>query len=45
MDYISWIGLEQTEYFINNIQNVPLEVTKKNFVETAASTHYTENCN
>ncbi|WP_034061012.1 hypothetical protein [Lacinutrix jangbogonensis] len=45
MDYISWIGLEETEDFINNIQDVPLELTKKNFVEVSARTHYTNNCN
>ncbi|WP_034061171.1 hypothetical protein [Lacinutrix jangbogonensis] len=45
MDYITWIGLEETEDFANNIESVPLELTKKNFVETAARTYYTKNCN
>ncbi|WP_034061003.1 hypothetical protein [Lacinutrix jangbogonensis] len=31
-------------FFLNNIQNVSLEVTKKNFVEVSARTHYTNNC-
>ncbi|WAC03809.1 hypothetical protein N7U66_10540 [Lacinutrix neustonica] len=45
MDYIAWIGLEGTQDFINNIQDIPLELTKKNFVETSARTHYTNDCN
>ena len=45
MDYISWIGLEGTQDFINNIQNNPLEQTKKNYVENAARAKFTHNCN
>ncbi|MFD2551627.1 hypothetical protein ACFSQP_07345 [Bizionia sediminis] len=45
MEYISWIGLEGTQEFINNIQNNSLEFTKKNYVETAARIEYTNNCN
>ena len=33
MDYVTQIGLESTQVFINTIQNNPLEQTKKNFVE------------
>jgi hypothetical protein len=45
MDYISWIGLEGTQDFINNIQNNSLEQTKKNYIENAAREKYTQNCN
>ena len=45
MDYISWIGLEGTQDFINNIQNNPLEQTKKNYVENAARAKFTHECN
>ncbi len=45
MDYLTWVGLEGTQEFINTIQNVPLEQTKKNYVENAARTQYTNSCN
>lgn len=45
MEYVSWIGLEGTQDFINTIQNSPLEHTKKNYVENAARAKYTNNCN
>ena len=45
MDYISWIGLEGTQEYINTILNNPLEETKKSYVENAARTEYTNNCN
>ncbi|WP_290696818.1 hypothetical protein [Lacinutrix sp.] len=44
MNYITWIGLEETQEFVNNIQSHPLEQTKKNYVENAARAHYTNNC-
>ncbi len=45
MEYISWIGLEGTQEFINNIQNNSLEFTKKNYVENVARVKYNNNCN
>lgn len=45
MDYISWIGLEGTQQFANDIQSNPLEQTKKNYVENAARSQYSNNCN
>lgn len=45
MEYISWIGLEGTQEYINNIQNNSTEKAKKNYVENAARTKYTNTCN
>ena len=45
MNYISWIGLEGTQEFIDSIESDPLEETKKNYIENAARAQYTNNCN
>lgn len=43
MNYISWIGLEGTQDYINTIQNNPLELSKKVYIESAARLFYSHN--
>lgn len=45
MEYISWVGLEGTQEYINNIQNNATEKANKNYVENAARNKYTNTCN
>ena len=44
MDYISWIGLEQTQDYATNISSIPTELAKKQYIEGVANTKYTHNC-
>ncbi len=43
MNYISWIGLEGTQNYINTIQNNSLEHQKKVYIEDAARLFYSHN--
>ena len=45
MNYISWIGLEGTQEYSTSILSIPTELAKKNYVEGAANTKYTNTCN
>ncbi|MCG8235125.1 hypothetical protein [Tenacibaculum finnmarkense] len=45
MNYISWIGLEGTQEYINNIQNNITKKAKKDYIEGIARTKYTNTCN
>ena len=45
MKYISWIGLEGTQDYINNISSNPTELAKKNYIENTARNKYTNTCN
>lgn len=44
MDNLSWVGLEDTQEYINTIVGTFRE-TKKQYVEGVANTKYTHNCN
>ncbi|MCB0463828.1 MAG: hypothetical protein KDC81_14110 [Flavobacteriaceae bacterium] len=44
MNLVTWIGLEETQEFINNILNNPTQLANKNYVENAARQKYTPNC-
>ncbi len=43
MNYISWIGLEGTQNYIDTIQNNPLELSRKVYIENAARIFYSHN--
>ncbi|AKA34502.1 hypothetical protein [Flagellimonas lutaonensis] len=45
MEFIGWIGLEETDEYKNTIGNNAYLQGKKEFVENAAKTEYTKNCN
>ncbi|KGO81369.1 hypothetical protein Q762_09120 [Flavobacterium cauense R2A-7] len=45
MEYISWIGLEGTQEYNNTIFNNQNELSKKVYIQIAAKTKYTNNCN
>lgn len=43
--FLSWRGLEQTQNYINLIQNNPVSLNKKNYIETASNNKFTNTCN
>ncbi|MDT0295792.1 hypothetical protein ACFQ3R_07765 [Mesonia ostreae] len=43
--YLSWIGLEETQEYQNQILNDTQSLSEKVYVEYATKTHYTNNCN
>jgi len=43
MEYMSWIGLENTSEYISSISSIPSELAKKVYVQTVANTKYTHN--
>lgn len=45
MKYLSWRGLEETQSYLNLIQNINSELVKKNYIETASRTKFSNNCN
>ena len=45
MEFIGWIGLEETDEYKNTIGNNAYLQGKKEFVENATKTEYTKNCN
>lgn len=44
LGYMSWIGLESTNGYINNIESDTIKLNKKNYIESAARTKFTNNC-
>ena len=45
MDYLSWIGLEDTADYTTEISSDALELSKKVYVQTASRNKYTNSCN
>ncbi len=46
MEFISWIGLENTQDYIDTITNsTTSELEKKQYIEGIANSKYTKNCN
>jgi hypothetical protein len=44
MYYLSWIGLEDTQAYLNTFNNNSIETTRVQYTESAVRTHYTNNC-
>ncbi|HLV39137.1 hypothetical protein [Xanthomarina sp.] len=45
MDYYSWVGLEETQDYINNVANDSVELSKKQYIEDVVNTMYNQDCN
>ena len=45
MNYVTWIGLENTQEYITNISSNPIKLAKKVYVEGVTNSMYTNTCN